>query len=165
MESAGRFRKLYWPDRKSFIRFDSRVARGEGRRRITCRKLRNRSEGILRFPEPAGSGRSAAWLLWTLLAIGATGSVRVKVGDKVTRGQVLGLVGNSGNASEPHLHFHICNLNSEIGCEGLPYALSWFELQGKSDNWKASEPHPAPVKREMEIPTEDEIVSFLEIAK
>ena len=37
------------------------------------------------------------------------GSLRVKVGDKVRRGQVLGLLGNSGNSSEPHLHFHICN--------------------------------------------------------
>jgi hypothetical protein len=93
------------------------------------------------------------------------GSVRVKVGDKVTRGQVLGLVGNSGNSSEPHLHFHICNLNSEIGCEGLPYALSWFALRGKGDGWKPSEPHPAPVQREMEIPTEDEIVGFPDVAK
>ncbi|HEX5033696.1 MAG TPA: peptidoglycan DD-metalloendopeptidase family protein, partial [bacterium] len=32
------------------------------------------------------------------------GSVRVKAGDKVQTGQVLGLVGNSGNTSEPHLH-------------------------------------------------------------
>lgn len=37
------------------------------------------------------------------------GSVRVKAGDKVRRGQVLGLCGNSGNSSEPHLHFHLQN--------------------------------------------------------
>ncbi len=47
------------------------------------------------------------------------GSLRVKVGDKVTRGQVLGLLGNTGNSSEPHLHFHICNANSELASEGL----------------------------------------------
>jgi murein DD-endopeptidase MepM/ murein hydrolase activator NlpD len=34
-------------------------------------------------------------------------SARVKPGDKVRRGQVLGLCGNSGNSSEPHLHFHL----------------------------------------------------------
>ena len=33
------------------------------------------------------------------------GSLKVKVGDKVRRGQVLGLIGNSGNSTEPHLHF------------------------------------------------------------
>jgi murein DD-endopeptidase MepM/ murein hydrolase activator NlpD len=35
------------------------------------------------------------------------GSLRVKRGDKVSQGQVLGLCGNSGNSSEPHLHFHV----------------------------------------------------------
>jgi murein DD-endopeptidase MepM/ murein hydrolase activator NlpD len=36
-------------------------------------------------------------------------SVKVKVGDKVTRGQLIGLCGNSGNSSEPHLHYHLQN--------------------------------------------------------
>jgi hypothetical protein len=36
-------------------------------------------------------------------------SIKVKVGDKVTRGQVIGLCGNSGNSSEPHLHYHLQN--------------------------------------------------------
>jgi len=37
------------------------------------------------------------------------GSIKVKVGDKVKRGQVIGLCGNSGNSSEPHLHYHLQN--------------------------------------------------------
>jgi len=37
------------------------------------------------------------------------GSIRVKVGDKVKRGKVIGLCGNSGNSSEPHLHYHLQN--------------------------------------------------------
>jgi murein DD-endopeptidase MepM/ murein hydrolase activator NlpD len=87
------------------------------------------------------------------------GSLRVKVGDKVRRGQVLGLLGNTGNSSEPHLHFQICDANSELGSEGLPYAFASFEVLGKGDTWKPGESH-APVKHEMEIPTEDEIVQF-----
>jgi murein DD-endopeptidase MepM/ murein hydrolase activator NlpD len=51
------------------------------------------------------------------------GSLRVKAGDRVTTGQVLGLVGNSGNSTEPHLHFHVSNGVSPLGSEGLPYAL------------------------------------------
>jgi len=51
------------------------------------------------------------------------GSLKVKVGDRVTRGQVIGLVGNSGNSTEPHLHFHISDGVSPLGSEGLPYVL------------------------------------------
>jgi hypothetical protein len=35
------------------------------------------------------------------------GSLKVKVGDKVVTGQVLGVLGNSGNTDAPHLHFHV----------------------------------------------------------
>ena len=45
-------------------------------------------------------------------------SIKVKFGDKVTKGQLLGLCGNSGRSSEPHLHFHIQNtknINSGTG--------------------------------------------------
>jgi len=88
------------------------------------------------------------------------GSLRVKVGDKVTRGQVLGLLGNTGNSSEPHLHFQICSANSELGSEGLPYVFASFEVQGKGEG-DAMKMFPGGlVKREMEIPTEDEIVRF-----
>lgn len=37
------------------------------------------------------------------------GSIIVNVGDKVKRGQLLGKCGNSGNSSEPHLHYHLQN--------------------------------------------------------
>ena len=52
------------------------------------------------------------------------GSLRVKTGDRVTRGRVIGLVGNSGNSTEPHLHFHVSDGVSPLGSEGLPYALA-----------------------------------------
>ncbi len=35
------------------------------------------------------------------------GTVAVKAGDRVTAGQLLGRCGNSGNSSEPHLHWHL----------------------------------------------------------
>ncbi|WP_298478538.1 M23 family metallopeptidase [uncultured Maribacter sp.] len=37
-------------------------------------------------------------------------SIEVKLGQEVKKGEVLGLSGNSGNSSEPHLHFHIQNV-------------------------------------------------------
>jgi murein DD-endopeptidase MepM/ murein hydrolase activator NlpD len=39
-------------------------------------------------------------------------SIKVKQGDKVKQGQLLGLCGNSGNSSEAHLHFHIQNVEN-----------------------------------------------------
>ncbi|MGA7623600.1 MAG: M23 family metallopeptidase [Candidatus Acidiferrales bacterium] len=93
------------------------------------------------------------------------GSLRVKVGDRVRRGQVLGLLGNSGNSSEPHLHFQICDANSELGSEGIPYAFRSFEVQGKGWGWKSSESHEAAVQHEMEIPAENEVVRFEEGGK
>lgn len=45
----------------------------------------------------------------SVLAHFRNGSIKVNAGDTVTKGQVLGLCGNSGNSSEPHIHYHIQN--------------------------------------------------------
>lgn len=37
------------------------------------------------------------------------GSIKVNEGDDVKQGDILGLVGNSGNSSEPHIHFHVAD--------------------------------------------------------
>jgi murein DD-endopeptidase len=88
------------------------------------------------------------------------GSLRVKLGDKVRRGQVVGLVGNSGNSTEPHLHFHIENGSSPLGAEGLPYSLASFEVVGHGWDWKPSDAKgPAEVHKN-EIPMENEVVNF-----
>ncbi len=45
-----------------------------------------------------------------LLAHFKNHSVKVKEGEQVKQGQVLGYCGNSGNSTGPHLHFHIENV-------------------------------------------------------
>lgn len=45
-------------------------------------------------------------------------SIKVQEGQELRKGQVLGLCGNTGNSSEPHLHFHIQdqeNMNKATG--------------------------------------------------
>jgi len=54
------------------------------------------------------------------------GTIRVRRGDHVDRAMVLGLVGNSGNSTAPHLHFHVCDAPSPLECEGLPYAFERY---------------------------------------
>ncbi|MBS1886827.1 MAG: M23 family metallopeptidase [Actinobacteria bacterium] len=58
------------------------------------------------------------------------GSVRVKVGERVRPGQVLGLLGNSGNSNAPHLHFQLMDGPSPLGSEGIPYRFSSFTAEG-----------------------------------
>jgi len=51
-------------------------------------------------------------------------SIVVKQGENVKQGELLGLCGNSGNSSEPHLHFHIQNVEDINQATG---AKSYFE--------------------------------------
>lgn len=62
------------------------------------------------------------------------GSIKVKPGDKVHAGQYIGNVGNSGNSSEPHLHFELCRFDpSAMTGLGLPFVVS-KPLEGFEDH-------------------------------
>jgi murein DD-endopeptidase MepM/ murein hydrolase activator NlpD len=61
-----------------------------------------------------------------------TGSASVKVGDKVTRGQIIGRLGNSGNTSEAHLHFHVSSGPVPLCSDNVPYEIDRFALAGFS---------------------------------
>ena len=83
------------------------------------------------------------------------GSIKVSVGKTVAKGDVLGLIGNSGMSTAPHLHFQITDGNSFIGSEGLPYVLDAFTLTGyatldqKTDDFIISK-YQAPIHKENE---------------
>jgi murein DD-endopeptidase MepM/ murein hydrolase activator NlpD len=59
------------------------------------------------------------------------GSVDVAVGDRVKRGQLLGKLGNTGNTSAPHLHFHLMEGSSVLCSNGIPYVFDSFTLTGQ----------------------------------
>jgi murein DD-endopeptidase MepM/ murein hydrolase activator NlpD len=91
----------------------------------------------------------------------------VKVGDRVKLGQVLGLVGNSGNSDLPHLHFHIAQAAaSPLAAEGVPYVFKSFVMQGivksNMEIVKGGFKPDASVesKRQMEIPIQNAVVVF-----
>jgi len=69
----------------------------------------NAPVGVMNEKEPAGNlvvidhGGNE----YSFLAHLKKGSVTKKPGDKVKRGEEIGLLGNSGNSSEPHLHYQV----------------------------------------------------------
>ena len=64
----------------------------------------------------------------------ATRSVRVRRGQKVKTGQVLGMLGNTGNTDAPHLHFHVMDSPSPLQSSGLPFVFRGFRGQGVLEN-------------------------------
>lgn len=71
------------------------------------------------------------------------GSLRVKVGDQVRRGQWLAAVGNSGDSREPHLHFQVTTTPQILASEGLPYVIDRFRVtttNGTSEDRKQEFP-------------------------
>jgi murein DD-endopeptidase MepM/ murein hydrolase activator NlpD len=59
------------------------------------------------------------------------GSLKVKVGQQVKAGALLGLCGNSGNSSEAHLHYHLQNAPGYAKGEGLPAQFQNYKADGK----------------------------------
>ena len=61
----------------------------------------------------------------------APGSVQLHVGDYVRQGQKLGLLGNTGNSSAPHLHFQVMDRPSSLDDTSLPFVFDHMNLQGR----------------------------------
>jgi murein DD-endopeptidase len=68
--------------------------------------------------------------MYALYAHLKPGSLRVTKGQRVKRGQVIGLVGSTGNSIAPHLHFQVSEDPSPRS-EGLAYAFDVFEVVGR----------------------------------
>ena len=66
---------------------------------------------------------------YSLYAHLQTDSVRVRVGDEVKAGDVIGKLGSSGNSTEPHLHFHVCDKPDPLMCAGIPVNFSNVTIQ------------------------------------
>jgi len=58
------------------------------------------------------------------------GSIGVKTGQRVKKGERIAALGFTGQTTGPHLHLHVADRNSTLGAEGLPFALEKFTVLG-----------------------------------
>ncbi len=82
---------------------------------------------------PVGSVHNTERMVFVLLCHLQRGSVRVAVGQSVGVGEVLGLCGNSGNSSRPHVHIHAQDRAQIAVGRGKGVPIRFRELQ--DEDW------------------------------
>ncbi len=75
---------------------------------------------------------------YTFLAHLESGTIVVHPGQHVAKGEHLAKTGNSGNTSEPHLHWHLANDRNMSKGHGLPIRFEPLHVNGQT----VAEPHP-----------------------
>lgn len=95
------------------------------------------------------------------------GSVLVRAGQRVRRGEVVARLGQTGSAGAPHLHFHLSNLPTFEHSQGLPFVIDAFTLHGQGNIEESFDPTrtagPAATKatlRRNEMPLDGNVVTF-----
>ncbi|MFL6710079.1 MAG: M23 family metallopeptidase [Massilia sp.] len=79
------------------------------------------------------------------------GSVKLKPGDRVRRGQLIGRIGNSGDARWPHLHFQLTDRPDVMASEGLPQVFESYRMKTASGQYS---------QRRGEYPMGEVVVDF-----
>lgn len=87
---------------------------------------------------------------FSVLAHFQRGSVAVKAGEPVKRGQLIGKCGNSGNSSEPHLHYQL--QHSPIFQDALGIKVLFQKLSLTKDGQSEAKTNYSPVKGDIISP-------------
>ncbi|MFD4263562.1 M23 family metallopeptidase [Streptomyces sp. NPDC058534] len=72
------------------------------------------------------------------------GSPAVREGDRVTAGQVLGRCGNSGNSTEPHVHFQLMDGPDPDTARGIPFTWRGIGVPRNGEIFETPSPTGAP---------------------
>lgn len=92
--------------------------------------------------------------LFTQLSHLKKDSLKVSIGDYVTKGTILASCGNSGRSPEPHVHFQV-QLSPKIGEVTYAYPISYYLLHKNNKH----------VLKTFEIPKENDVISNVEVNK
>jgi murein DD-endopeptidase MepM/ murein hydrolase activator NlpD len=88
------------------------------------------------------------------------------MGQRVTRGQVIALVGNTGNSASPHLHFPLSEA-PDVTSDGVPFAHGAFDVVGRCQQTgptpaDQTSAHVPPETHRGEIPLTGMLIHFRE---
>ncbi|MGH2962998.1 MAG: M23 family metallopeptidase [Solirubrobacterales bacterium] len=91
--------------------------------------------------------------VYSALAHLRRGSLGVAEGDRVEAGDPIAECGNSGNSTEPHLHFQLMDSPRTLFAAGLPFEFDRFEVNGRRERGVPGkdEPFVAPTAQPMPI--------------
>lgn len=107
---------------ESYYAFDKEVvAPADGKVVKVMNIIKDNIPGEMNEKEPAGNyvileheNRE-----YSLLAHFKQHSIVVKEGEAVKQGQTIGFCGNSGNSSEPHIHFQVMDSSDYMNCQSI----------------------------------------------
>jgi murein DD-endopeptidase MepM/ murein hydrolase activator NlpD len=86
------------------------------------------------------------------------GSLQVALHERVVRGTVIARLGNSGQATAPHLHLEVTDGNSGLEAEGVPFVFDQFTDFGPGSDYEVNK-HPS-IPRNHALPGKDEVVGW-----
>lgn len=98
--------------------------------------------------------------VYALYAHISPGTIKVKLGQKVTTGQTLGLLGNSGNSTAPHLHFQLMDGPGLLTSQGVPYEFRTTTLMATPSPQETFEPVNPPKTLRNAYPLTNSVVAF-----
>ena len=90
--------------------------------------------------------------LYTKLSHFKKGTFKVKLGDYIHKGTILGYCGSSGRSPEPHLHFQL-QATPYIGSQTIHYPISYYIVKDKSTISFHS----------FEVPKENQVISKIAV--
>jgi hypothetical protein len=101
------------------------------------------------------------------------GSIRVRPGTQVRRGETIAALGYTGESTGPHLHFHLADAPLPLAAEGLPYAFeAWrplgayasIEAFARAERWTPAK-DDAPPTVAGEFPAPLAVIEFADPAR